>query len=230
MSRRPHILFAVTVPISCVFYRGMLRYLENAGFATTMVSAPGKLLNETSISEGAPSMAVPMEREIRPLRDLVSLWRLYRAIRAARPEIVDASTPKAGLLGLMAAVLARVPCRVYTLRGLRMETATGPKRLVLRLAERVACACAHRVVPVSESLRLRVIELKLATPGKTYLLGNGDCSVDTEQFTPKDSKDEQVSQLRQDAGSDGKRNGDRLRRTLRQRQGHPRIGGSVSSN
>lgn len=204
MSRRPHILFAVTVPISCVFYRGMLRYLENAGFATTMVSAPGKLLNETSISEGAPSMAVPMEREIRPLRDLVSLWRLYRAIRAARPEIVDASTPKAGLLGLMAAALARVPCRVYTLRGLRMETATGPKRLVLRLAERVACACAHRVVPVSESLRLRVIELKLATPGKTYLLGNGDCSVDTEQFTPKIRNGEQVSRLRQALSLTGK--------------------------
>lgn len=197
MSRRPSILFAVTVPFSWVFCRGMLRYLESTGFSTIMVSGPGKLLNETSISEGAANVAVPMEREIRPLCDLVSLRRLYRAMRAARPEIVDASTPKAGLLGLMAAMLAGVPCRIYTLRGLRMETATGLKRVVLRLAERVACACAHRVVPVSESLRLRAIELKLVSPEKTCLLGYGDCSVDTERFTPKIRNSEQVSRLRQ---------------------------------
>ena len=44
--------------------------------------------------------------------------------------MVDVSTPKAGLLGAMTARLARVPCRVYTLRGLRMETTTGIRRLI----------------------------------------------------------------------------------------------------
>ncbi len=85
MSRRPRILFAVTDSISCVLYRGMLRYLGDAGFCTTLVSAPGKPLTEASYSQGAASMAVPMEREIRPLRDLVSLWRLYRTVRQLGP-------------------------------------------------------------------------------------------------------------------------------------------------
>jgi lipopolysaccharide/colanic/teichoic acid biosynthesis glycosyltransferase len=203
MQSKPKLFFAVTVSISCVFYRGMLRYLEAAGFSTTMVSAPGTQLNEVSSSQGATSVAVPMEREIRPLHDLVSLWRLYRTMRAARPEVVDASTPKAGLLGSLAAMLARVPCRVYTLRGLRMETATGLKRLVLWLAERLACACAHRVVPVSKSLRLRAIELKLVSPEKARSLGNGSCGVDTEHFTPKNRNSEQVAQLRQALGLTG---------------------------
>ena len=203
MPSNPKLLFAVTVSISCVFYRGMLQYLEDAGFSTTLVSAPGTQLNEVSSSQGAASVAVPMEREIRPLHDLVSLWRLYRTMRTARPDVVDASTPKAGLLGSLAAMLARVPCRVYTLRGLRMETATGLKRLVLWLAERLACACAHRVVPVSKSLRLRAIELKLVSPEKARCLGNGSCGVDTEHFTPKNRNSEQVVQLRQALGLTG---------------------------
>ena len=85
MSRRPRILFAVTAPISCGFYRGMLRYLEDAGFSTTMVSSPGKLLNEVSSSQGAASVGIPMERQIRPLHDLVSFWSLYRTMRALGP-------------------------------------------------------------------------------------------------------------------------------------------------
>jgi glycosyltransferase involved in cell wall biosynthesis len=204
MSDRPRILFAVTASVSCGFYRGMLRYLDGAGFSTTMVSAPGNLLTEVESSQGAGSVAVPMEREIRPLHDLISLWELHRTIRAVRPDVVDVSTPKAGLLGSVAALLARVPCRVYTLRGLRMETATGFKRLVLWLAERVACTCAHRVVPVSESLRLRAIELKLVSPNKIHWLGNGSGGVDTEQFTPRLRKTDQVAQLRQMLGLTGK--------------------------
>ncbi len=102
-----------------------------------------------------------MEREARPLRDLVSLWKLYRTMRTVKPDMVNVSTPKAGLLAAQAAMLARVPCRVYTLRGLRLETASGMKRVGLWLAERVACMSAHRVTPVGESLRQRAMALKL---------------------------------------------------------------------
>lgn len=162
-----------------------------------MVSAPGKLLNEVGGSQGAAVVPVPMEREIRPLKDLLSLFRLYRTMKAVCPDVVDVSTPKAGLLGAMAAWFAGVPCRVYTLRGLRLETATGIKRGILWMAERVACACSHRVVPVSESLRMRAIELRLVSPEKALSLGNGSCGVDVEHFTPANRGGEKVARLRQ---------------------------------
>lgn len=197
------VMFAVTVPISWAFVRKEVAYLRHAGFEVTMISSPGGQLETISTSEGAMAVAIPMEREISPLKDLVSLWKFYRAMRRIKPDLVDASTPKAGLLGSLAAVLARVPCRVYTLRGLRMETATGFKRLVLWLAERVACACAHRVVPVSKSLRLRAIELKLVSPEKACSLGNDSCGLDTERFNPRNRKTEEVTQLRQRLGLTG---------------------------
>jgi len=202
-ENNPRVMFAVTAAISCGFYRGMLRYLGDAGFNTILVSAPGSLLADVSNSECSASIAIPFEREIRPLRDLVSLWRLYRAIRATRPEVVQVSTPKAGLLGSLAAMLARVPCRVYTMRGLRMETSTGVRRLVLWMAERVACASAHRVVPVSESLNLRAMQLKLVSPEKAQVLGNDSCGLKTERFSPRLRRSEQVAQLRQGLGLTG---------------------------
>src|ERR1700690_2600906 len=114
----PRILIAVTSPLACTFYKDVLGHLRGAGFEPTRLSAPGDNLVEVSSAAGVANVAVPMQREIAPLRDVVSFCRVYGTIRRLRPAIVDASTPKAGLLTSVAAWLARVPCRVYTLRGL----------------------------------------------------------------------------------------------------------------
>jgi len=128
---------------------------------------------------------VEMEREISPLRDLFSLWELVRVMQRLRPAITNVGTPKAGLLGGVAAWLCGVPCRYYTLYGLRCETATGLKRKVLMAAERIACRCAHRVICVSESLRQKAIALGLVEASRTVVLGGGSCNgVDAERFAP----------------------------------------------
>jgi glycosyltransferase involved in cell wall biosynthesis len=124
-----------------------------------------------------------MKREISPLADLRSLIRLAALLRRIRPAICNAGTPKAGLLVGLAARMTRVPCRIYTLRGLRLETAKGVTRMLLTATEKLACSCAHRVVCVSPSLRQRVIDLGLAPPSKTIVLGAGSSNgVDISRF------------------------------------------------
>src|SRR5579863_5542256 len=183
-ARRNTLLLAVTSPLSWTFYRGLIGHLHQAGFEPVLLSSPGPALESASEQEGVASIPVLMEREIAPLKDLISLWKLYRTIRRIRPDIVDASTPKAGLLIALAAWLARVPCRVYSLHGLRIETATGLKRAVLRWTERVAVACSHRVFCLSPSLRDRAIALNLVSSEKAILLKNGGFGVDLKQFYP----------------------------------------------
>ena len=96
-----------------------------------------------------------------------------------------AGTPKAGLLGMLAARWARVPRRVYLLRGLRLETATGLRRRILAATERLSAAAAHRVLCVSPSLRDRYVELGLAPPQKVAVPGDGSSNgVDVERFRP----------------------------------------------
>jgi hypothetical protein len=95
---------------------------------------------------------LPFVREPSPLADLRALWATIRLIRRLRPAIVNASTPKAGLLGMLAAWLCRVPVRVYVVRGFRFETATGWRRRLFRSLEWVAIRCANHVVFNSRSL------------------------------------------------------------------------------
>jgi len=199
-NTHPHLLIAVTSPLACNFYRGVLGHLQRAGFQPTVLSSPGPLLDSVSAREGVPTIPVSMKREIAPWQDLKSLCRIYRTIRRLRPAIVDASTPKAGLLTGIAAWLARVPCRVYTLRGLRLETATGLKRAILWATEWIACACAHRVVCVSPSLRARAIGLKLVSPAKSTVLGNGSQGVDLRRYSPVNRASAATESLRHSLG------------------------------
>jgi len=195
-SNRNTILLAVTSPMSWVFYKGLISHLRIAGFQPILLSSPGANLSATAEEERVPGIAVPMQREIALLKDLISLWKLYRTIRRIRPEIVDASTPKAGLLVGFAAWLAGVPCRVYSLNGLRLETARGLKRSILWWTEWLACACASRVLCVSPSLRERAISLKLVPREKVVVLEKGGSGVNLERFTTKNLESTEVKALR----------------------------------
>ncbi|MGH9604927.1 MAG: glycosyltransferase family 4 protein [Terracidiphilus sp.] len=166
-----------------------MRTLREAGFYVTLVSSPGELLDRTAESEGVQSVAIPIERKIAPLADIVSLVRLWLLLRRLKPDLVEFSTPKAGLLGSVAAMLCRVPQRVYMLRGLKLETSSGLKREILLAAERAAAACAHSVLCNSESLRAKAFDLGVAPASKLHLLGEGSSNgVDTERFSPGKSQ------------------------------------------
>jgi glycosyltransferase involved in cell wall biosynthesis len=183
--RAPSIVVGVTHSQTCLVLEGRLRALREAGFHVTVVASPGALLHQAAARAGVEAAAIPMERGIAPFADLVSLVRLWRLLGRLHPDAVEFSTPKAGLLGSIAAGLRGVPRRVYLLRGLRLETASGLKRSFLLAAERLAAACAHVVLCNSESLRARAAECRLAPESKLRLLGDGSSNgVDLEQFSP----------------------------------------------
>ncbi len=188
----------VTVPVSTIFFRGQIARLREAGFRVTFICNPGP---ETAAveGEGAEFIAVPMEREISPLKDLRSLWRLWRVLRKIRPDLTNVGTPKAGLLGGIAARMAGVPRRIYTLHGLRLEGARGVKRGILRLMEHISCGCAHYVRCVSPSLRDRAVKLRLVRSERAYVIGAGSANgIDMELFRSTPARIEEAEALREE--------------------------------
>lgn len=184
-GKPPSIVFGITHAQTCLVLAGRIRALRNAGFQVTVVSSPGEHLNRLAASEGVDRVALPICRQIAPFADLLSLFRLYWLLRRLKPDLVEFSTPKAGLLGTLAAMLCGVPGRVYMLRGLRLETASGWKRRLLLACERLASTCAHGVLCNSESLRTRALDLRIAPLRKLHLLGVGSSNgVDMERFSP----------------------------------------------
>jgi glycosyltransferase involved in cell wall biosynthesis len=180
------LVHVTTVPETLLFLAGQPGFLAERGFELHAIASPGPLLREFGDAEKVRCHAVPMARRITPLRDLVALGRLWRTLRTLRATIVDAHTPKAGLLGMISARLAGVPVRIYHLHGLRYLTARGPGRALLRATERVAAALATRVVCVSRSVaEVAVADGVVPREKITVLLGGSINGVDARgRFTP----------------------------------------------
>jgi glycosyltransferase involved in cell wall biosynthesis len=176
-----------TVPDSLGFLVEQVRCMRDRGFEVHVISSPGPLLDAFARREPVAVHAVRMERRITPFRDALALVRLSLLLRRLRPEIVHTHTPKAGLLGLLAAWGTGVPLRLYNVLGLPLLTATGKRRLLLGWSERISCRLAHRVYSISRSLRDVVVEMGLCDPGKIEVLGEGGSfGIDAEaRFNPE---------------------------------------------
>lgn len=154
MSSRPIRLACVTtVPITqhC-FLDGQTNYLKSRGIEIHSIASPGEHLDLVAERDGVPVYPVHISRSITPISDLVSIANLVRTLKAIQPDIVNVSTPKAALLGAIAARIARVPHTVFLVRGLVTEYARGPSRWLYRNAERLSAALSDTVVCVSPSL------------------------------------------------------------------------------
>lgn len=168
------IVHVMTAPQSLFFFlRGQVAFFRARGIETFGVASPGEFLDRFAARDHVPVMAVQMPRKITPVQDLVAVARLCAVLRDIRPTIVQAGTPKGGLLGMIAATITGVPIRIYHIRGVPMMSATGARRHLYRWSERVSCRLADHVLCVSHSVRAVVIEEGLCPADKIETLRSG---------------------------------------------------------
>ena len=116
--------------------------LKAAGYDITGISAPGADVGPLEAAS-IRHFSVPMTRHLTPLTDLFSLCQLYWVMRNQRFTIVHTHTPKAGLLGQLAARLAGVPVIVNTVHGFYFHEHMRPaaRRFYITL-EKIAARCS----------------------------------------------------------------------------------------
>lgn len=189
---RQHVLLAVTDPVSLRLLDGLPKTLTERGWSVDVVVG-----GFAPTVEGATTRVVPMRRQPTPVADLLSLLTWMRVLRRSHPSAVVVGTPKAGLLGLLAARMTRVPVRIYHLRGLRLETTSGVSTWLLTLLERLAMSAATAVVAVSPSLRDECLTRRLTDESKIIVLGRGSSNgVDLARFSPADPETRQACRSR----------------------------------
>jgi glycosyltransferase involved in cell wall biosynthesis len=107
-------------------------------------------------------------------RDLEALIALYRLFRRERPHVVHTHTAKAGVLGRVAARLARVPVVVHTFHGHVLHGYYGPlKNWLLRRAERGLGVLSDRLVTVSEQVKRDLLRYRVARAEKITVIPLG---------------------------------------------------------
>ena len=183
-----------------IFCRGLLGELSSEGYDVVALSSPDASLARLGKREGVRTVGVEMSRSISPLSDLVSLWRLVRVMRRERPDMVHTVTPKAGLLGMLAARMARVPVRVHTFTGLLFPTATGFRRRLLMTTDRLTCMAATHIVPEGEGVKADLISGHI-TRKPLRVLGYGNVrGVDLGHYHTSPAIDAEAARLRRNLG------------------------------
>lgn len=171
-----------TIPMSLdILLQGQLRMLSEH-YEVVAVSSPGSDLAKVEKREKIRSVAIPMERQISPIRDLVSLFRLIRLFYREKPWMVHSLTPKAGLLSMMAAWICRIPIRIHSFTGLIFPTAIGPKQKVLIATDRITCACATTILPEGKGVQKDLERFRI-TSKPLNIIGNGNINgIDLDFF------------------------------------------------
>ncbi len=199
-EKPPKICLVSAVPVTLwSFYRELVEKLPQAGFDLEICSSPGKELDYFNSQFGINVHEVDILREITPWRDVSAILKLAKIFKRNRYDLVHAHTPKAGLLGMIAARLAGIRCRIYTCHGLPMETESGIKRRLLGLAERTSYALAHQVLVVSNSLSEKLKAFGLCRSSKMKILGDGSaCGINLSRFSRTSELIEKSKAVRRD--------------------------------
>lgn len=161
---------------------GQLAYMSQF-FDVLGVSSPDETTAELVQREQVAIRSIQMTRTISPAKDLLAIWKMYHLFREVRPEIVHSHTPKAGLVAMSAAWLARVPVRMHTIAGLPLETTVGVKKWVLTFVEKLTYAMSTMTYPNSYGVKEYVLKNKLAPKSKIKVVGKGSSNgIDLDYF------------------------------------------------
>ena len=192
-----------TVPVSLEkLLEGQLNFMQKE-YEVIAVSSDEKELKNLGKRIGVDTFAVEMTRSITPVKDLKSVWDLYHFFKRVKPLIVHTHTPKAGIVGMLAAKMAGVPIRLHTLAGLPQMDARKFKWKVLREVEKITFSCATRIYPNSPKMYEYLLRENYVVEDKLKVLGNGSSNgIDITSFNPENYSPEQREDLRRSLSID----------------------------
>jgi glycosyltransferase involved in cell wall biosynthesis len=131
-------------------------------------------LREAVEAAGARFVALRrVRREVNPVHDVAGLVELVQLVRRERPDVLHASSSKAGVLGRAAAALTRVPVRIFTVHGWAFAAESRPRSRLYRWADRLVAPLTSVTICVSERERRAGLAAGTCSPGRTVVIPNG---------------------------------------------------------
>lgn len=135
----------------------------------------------------------PIAREINLSKDSYALAMLVKLFWYRRFDAVHTVTPKAGLLGMLAAWLTRVPHRTHTFTGQVWANRHGFARGLLKCMDRVLVYCATSLLADSKSQAAFLADEGVCRHGEVQVLGGGSISgVDLNRFASRPERRERL--------------------------------------
>lgn len=134
-----------------------------------------------------------IRRPIRPIWDAGGLFRLSSYLRKSQYALVHTHTSKAGIVGRLAARMARVPVIIHTVHGFSFNEESGwPATIAYGCIERLAAHWCDLIVTVSEYHRSWALKKHIGELSQVVAIPNG---LPPERAHPARQRDEVRDQL-----------------------------------
>jgi glycosyltransferase involved in cell wall biosynthesis len=174
-SRRPRVLLVITLAEiggAQAYVAALLPALAREFDVAVAAYGTGPL-REAAEAEGVRFLPLEhVRRPISPWRDVAGLLELVRLLRRERPDIVHASSSKAGVLGRLAAAIARIPIRIFTVHGWAFTAHSGLSSRLYRWADRLVRPLTTVTICVSMQERAAGLAAGTCVAERTVVIPN----------------------------------------------------------
>lgn len=157
-----------------------VNYHDKVRFEVWLGTQPGGSLLPSVAPEVHVALISHLQRAVHPWKDWRAFWEIYRLCRRERFTIVHTHISKAGVLGRLAARLAKVPIILHTVHTISFQASES--RMVNRLylwLERLCAPFTHRFLVVSQLNTVKHLEARIGKPEQYRLVYSG---VDVERL------------------------------------------------
>lgn len=170
-----------------------------AGHELICVCSDGPRVEEMR-DKGYDVRPIHIDRSIKPISNIKSIWKMFKLFRKERPDIVHVHTPVAAVLGRIAAKFARVPTVIYTAHGFYFhENMSKRTYRFFYMVEKVSAKLfTDYIFTQSEEDGALAVEKKFLPEDRITVISNG---VDvTNKFNPSNIDQNQVKKLKENLG------------------------------
>ena len=163
------------------------RELHSRGHQVVLLTGPetgpeGSMLEQAEADGYQVTVVRGMRRAVSSWGDWQAFCRLREVLSQLRPDVVHTHSSKAGILGRLAAVRARVPTIVHTIHGISFNrTQPGAMRWFYRALERRAARKTDALITVADAMIEQSVQAGIAPPEKFTTIRSG---VETDRFVP----------------------------------------------
>ncbi|WP_026452204.1 glycosyltransferase [Aequorivita capsosiphonis] len=158
-----------------IFMEGQLQYMHKHGCEVTVVIPADRIINP-KFKTREPNIKVinaPIKRNIALFNDIYTFFCLLWIFIKIKPDIIHLHTPKASLIGALAARVLFKKNIVYQMHGLVSIRGNQVEKGLLYHMEKLTCTLATKIFAVSKSIRDFAIENEYTSIDKISVIENG---------------------------------------------------------
>lgn len=138
------------------------------------ISSEGDLFQRAAKNHIKVEVLECLRREISPLNDIKALFSIIRTLKKGNYDIVHTHSSKAGIIGRIAAKVAKVPIIVHTIHGLPFhEYQSRLMHFLYVKAEQFGALLSDKLITVSNIIISKSLKEKVGTADKFVTVRSG---------------------------------------------------------